>query len=273
MVNKQHICSNCRKQLANRHSLSRHKKNCKSFSCSVNKLDDVSNNNSVVADDSASTQSKPFTLRMLNDLVNKKISDPPANPATTYPSPPPAKRFKSDFIDEKIGNGTDADEEDDDDVDGDEDHDEEEDEEDDNEEEDDDEEGVDDRPGINDIKDYIVPVDKKVTKVIVLPGTLKGLEEKLALLLAEYNAGNTTTHNEIVAILDELKNRDGIDEEDYIKCNDLLSDADPEENVGDIIECTSDFLISHDKKELLELLDEFKDEENFNRLQNLVKLF
>ena len=39
------------------------------------------------------------------------------------------------------------------------------------------------------------------------------------------------------------------------------------------IKNTSDFLISHDKKELLELLDEFKDQENFDRLQNLVNAF
>ena len=82
---------------------------------------------------------------------------------------------------------------------------------------------------------------------------MEGLEEKLALLLAEYNAGNTTTHNEIVAILDELKRRDAIDEEDYIKCNNLLSGIDPAEDVDEIIDSTSDFLITHDKKELLEL--------------------
>ena len=31
-------------------------------------------------------------------------------------------------------------------------------------------------------------------------------------LLAELEAGNTTTRNEIVAILDDLRNRDGIGE-------------------------------------------------------------
>ena len=84
------------------------------------------------------------------------------------------------------------------------------------------------------------------------------------MLLAEYQAGNTTTGNEIVVVLDLLRNRDGTREEDYTKCNNWL-DGEVEEpvNMKDIIQTTSDFLISHDKKELMELLDEFKEQESY----------
>ena len=41
------------------------------------------------------------------------------------------------------------------------------------------------------------------------------LTNRLQLLIAEYNAGNTTTRNEIVAITDELKRKDIIDSEQY----------------------------------------------------------
>ena len=40
-----------------------------------------------------------------------------------------------------------------------------------------------------------------------LPGGIKGLETKLNLLLAEFRAGNTSTRNEIVFIIDELLRR------------------------------------------------------------------
>ena len=74
----------------------------------------------------------------------------------------------------------------------------------------------------------------------MLPGTIEGLVEKLDLLLAEFSAGNTTTRTEILAILDELKNSDAIDEEDYMKCNNLLVGVKPE----DLIENTSDFIVT-----------------------------
>ena len=58
-----------------------------------------------------------------------------------------------------------------------------------------------------------------------LPGTIEGLEKKLKLLIAEYHAGNTTTRNEIVAVLDELRSRNAIDESQYASYNNILSDT------------------------------------------------
>ena len=45
------------------------------------------------------------------------------------------------------------------------------------------------------------------------------------------------------------------------------------DSVKDIIESTSNFLISHDKKELLELLDDFKEEEIYNELEELLDTY
>ena len=42
---------------------------------------------------------------------------------------------------------------------------------------------------------------------VFLPGDIKGLKTKLNILLAEYTAGNRTTHNQIIAIIDELLRR------------------------------------------------------------------
>ena len=58
--------------------------------------------------------------------------------------------------------------------------------------------------------------------VIYLPGTTVRLQEKLCVLLGEYQAGNTITRNEIVAILNRLRERDAISEEEYMECNNFL---------------------------------------------------
>lgn len=57
---------------------------------------------------------------------------------------------------------------------------------------------------------------------IFLPGDIKGLEQKLNVLLAEYSAGNKTTRNEIVYILDELLRRKKISMREYTDINTFL---------------------------------------------------
>ena len=56
-----------------------------------------------------------------------------------------------------------------------------------------------------------------------LPSTIKELFEKLKLLAAEFLAGNTTTRNELVAVLDQLLQRNSITEKEYTAINTLLS--------------------------------------------------
>ena len=68
------------------------------------------------------------------------------------------------------------------------------------------------------------PMKKKTegSGVIFLPGTIKALTEKLKLLIGEYSAGNTTTRNEIVSILDVLRKRKLMTEKEYTTINNLL---------------------------------------------------
>ena len=56
-----------------------------------------------------------------------------------------------------------------------------------------------------------------------LPGDIKGLTTKLNLLLAEFRAGNTSTRNEIVFILDELLRRKRMSRKEYTEINNYVS--------------------------------------------------
>ena len=49
--------------------------------------------------------------------------------------------------------------------------------------------------------------------------------QKLKLLAGDYQAGNTSTHNELVAVLDELKRQGGITELEYAQINTSLGDG------------------------------------------------
>ena len=65
--------------------------------------------------------------------------------------------------------------------------------------------------------------EKSGSGTIFLPGDIKGLVTKLELLLAEFHAGNRTTRNEIVSILDELRRRKEISRERYQSINNYLA--------------------------------------------------
>ena len=55
-----------------------------------------------------------------------------------------------------------------------------------------------------------------------LPADINSLVTKLQLLVGEFIAGNKTTRNQIVAILDNLKERRKISETAYTQVNKLL---------------------------------------------------
>ena len=63
---------------------------------------------------------------------------------------------------------------------------------------------------------------KIIGRTVYLPSDISGLWEKLKVLAAEFYAGNTTTRNELVAVLDELKRQDGISDEEYTNINTSL---------------------------------------------------
>ena len=60
------------------------------------------------------------------------------------------------------------------------------------------------------------------TGINFLPNDINSLVQKLQLLVGEYVAGNKTTRNEIIAILDNLRGRNKIREEEYKRINTLL---------------------------------------------------
>ncbi len=77
-------------------------------------------------------------------------------------------------------------------------------------------------------KNYLAPIweevnDKNGSGIVFLPKDIKGLWEKLKLLGAEYRAGNKTTRNELIAVLDELKRQGGITAEEYTNINSSVS--------------------------------------------------
>ena len=51
--------------------------------------------------------------------------------------------------------------------------------------------------------------------MVFLPEDIKGLFEKFKLLTAEFVFGNMTTRNELDVVLDELRKRDQLTEEEY----------------------------------------------------------
>ena len=57
-------------------------------------------------------------------------------------------------------------------------------------------------------------------RISFLPSDIDGLFQRL--LGAEFHAGNKTTHNELVAVLDELKRQGGITEKEYTAINSSL---------------------------------------------------
>ena len=72
--------------------------------------------------------------------------------------------------------------------------------------------------------------------MVYLPSSVEGLREKFCLLTGEYKAGNKTTRDEIIAILDELRRRDLITEKQYIGCNDWLNEGEDDDPTFKICE-------------------------------------
>ena len=56
-----------------------------------------------------------------------------------------------------------------------------------------------------------------------LPSTIKALGERLKVLVGEFMAGNTTTRNELIAVLDQLRSRNAITETKYTTISSHLS--------------------------------------------------
>ena len=79
------------------------------------------------------------------------------------------------------------------------------------------------RPGNTTKRRLLETLQKSGFGIQFLPGDIKGLSVKLNLLLAEFRAGNKSTRNEIVSILDELLRRKRISRKEYTEINTYLS--------------------------------------------------
>ena len=59
--------------------------------------------------------------------------------------------------------------------------------------------------------------------VVYLPGDIKGLTDKLHLLLAEFLADNTTVRNKLVYVLDALLRLKQLTRREYMEINNRLA--------------------------------------------------
>ena len=112
-----------------------------------------------------------------------------------------------------------------------------------------------------------------------LPGSISALSKRFNELFPKYwLKKDVTVHNELVSLLDELLNQKAITPEVYKKMNNLLSSSigngffneELEKTISDVVA----YLVSHDVKEIEELLNSFHDtaellEDDILRLEQL----
>ena len=187
---KKHICKNCSKELANRHNLSRHQKNCKDMSSgsskpSIEKYQQQPKDPRLSSNEIADT-SKPHPS-ICDDIINKIIN-------SSEPSKKRIKRKPDNAIaspKETLPEG--------------------------------------DNKEFFEIAKFYLPkkIPSKPDKTIYLPIDDEALKEKLRLLYAEFLAGNKeSTRPQIEFILRELRHRRVITKENYRIVSDCLSESD-----------------------------------------------
>ena len=112
--------------------------------------------------------------------------------------------------------------------------------------------------GFSDPEDSDESIDVN-PNVKFLPATEEGLRRCFHELHKEFTRQGKREHrNELVFLLDELLRRGGINREEYTQLNNILA-----ESLRSGIELaeedkTEEYSIQHDKKELLELMNEFR---------------
>ena len=76
-----------------------------------------------------------------------------------------------------------------------------------------------------DLIDELRKTGQGVTNKIFLPSDIKSIRRRLQLCLGEFLAGNSTTRDEIVALLDALQERKAISRFKYQRINTMLSQS------------------------------------------------
>ncbi|MCH2421447.1 MAG: hypothetical protein MK215_05880, partial [Candidatus Poseidoniia archaeon] len=143
-------------------------------------------------------------------------------------------------------------------------------------------------------------IDMEYTKPVIkfLPATVDGLRARFNELYPEFTRQKTPEHrNELVSILDDMSRQGGITKDEYTRLNnniaESLDDGEEEENemekemeneelsreekIKKLIHTTTEYLIEYDKKELVELINEFRKEREYIdpvlELEELIEIF
>ena len=105
--------------------------------------------------------------------------------------------------------------------------------------------------------------DKTGSGVEFLPGTMEGLHKRFCALAAEYDAGNKATRNELVAVINALRDRNFITEKQYIGCNNWVDDQSEVQKICDRLgEMSEQYNAGHRipaAKEMLKCMDQLID--------------
>ena len=120
-----------------------------------------------------------------------------------------------------------------------------------------------------------------------LPATVEGLRKRFHELYTEFPLEGKHEHrNELVFLLDELLRKGGINREEYRQLNNTLAESlgsgielaeedkteDDKGNLQKLIQSTIEYSIQHDKKELLELMNEFRKDVDEDFLDTALEL-
>ena len=269
MSTKDYTCSKCTKRLANRHSLSRHKKNCQSRSLQTH-FDFNDAPESVVRSEGweipilnkrseveKQVEKNPKIQQLLTEIVNggngEEISSstisPKENgfpleekPPTVTDDMPIRKRRKAEMemtLNKKprtVGYSDDQDSDD----------------------------------------------DEQDEEKIVVPDTDEDLKDRFNHLFIEFTREKQYEHgHELAVLLDEMLDRGLVTPIEYNKLNSLIppKSSNEEEEIEEgedemsrVIKDTVDYVIQHDKKELSDLLIDLRDEVGDEFLDALIEL-
>ena len=134
-------------------------------------------------------------------------------------------------------------------------------------------ENEDDSDSIGDIKPKSKDMEMEIEE-FTLPGTIEGVRDRFNQLYVEFMRHNKHEHtNELMFLLDEMLRQGAITPTEYAQLNtsiteaaDLRTDGAEKEQDSDdeeeqnLMKSAVDYIIQHDKEELLQLMEELKDD-------------
>ena len=147
-------------------------------------------------------------------------------------------------------------------------------------------ENEDDSDSIGDIKPKSEDMEMEIEE-FTLPDTIEGVRDRFNKLYVEFMRHNKYEHtNELMFLLDEMLRQGDITPTEYAQLNTSLTEAadlrtdeaekeeDSDDEEQNLMKPAVDYIIQHDKEELLQLMEELKDidEEFTNIVLDIEKL-